>query len=260
MVQIASSSPSQQAQPATVALFVSDLHLTAAMPKTVETFFRFLREQAAHSNALYLLGDIFEYWVGDDDIDDPFNSSVVEAIRAVSAQGVAVYWLAGNRDFLVGEHFAQACGATLLAEPHITTIAGQRMLLVHGDAQCTDDAAYMAFRKQVRNPAVQQTFLSHSLEQRKLMLASMREGSRDAQRGMQADIMDVNPQAIDQLFVENKVNLIIHGHTHKPARHVTPSGIRYVLPDWDCEGMTIRGGWLALDTGGNIQLIKLSDR
>lgn len=260
MMQTAHPSAAQQAQPETVALFVSDLHLTAAMPKTVETFFRFLREQAAHTRALYLLGDIFEYWVGDDDIDDPFNRSVVDAIHAVSKQGVAVYWLAGNRDFLVGEKFAQACGMTLLAEPHVTTLADQTILLVHGDAQCTDDIAYMAFRKQVRNPAVQQAFLSQTLEQRKLMITSMREGSRDAQRGMQADIMDVNQQAIDQLFVDHKVKLMIHGHTHRPARHVTPSGVRHVLPDWDCEGTTIRGGWLALDTAGNITPIQLSAR
>lgn len=260
MVQSALLSASQQAQPETVALFVSDLHLTAAMPRTVEAFFRFLHEEAMHACALYLLGDIFEYWVGDDDIDDPFNRSVVGAIHAVSMQGVAVYWLAGNRDFLVGEKFAQACGVTLLTEPHVTTLADQTILLVHGDVQCTDDAAYMAFRKQVRNPAVQQAFLSQSLEQRKLMITSMREGSRDAQRGMQSDITDVNPQAIDQLFVDHQVNLIIHGHTHRPARHVTPSGVRHVLPDWDCEGSTIRGGWLALDTAGNIKHVRLSER
>lgn len=251
---------SQQAQPETVALFVSDLHLTAAMPKTVEAFFRFLHDEALQSRALYLLGDIFEYWVGDDDIDDPFNRSVVDAIRAVSKQGVAVYWLAGNRDFLVAEKFAQASGITLLTEPHVTTLADQTILLVHGDAQCTDDAAYMAFRKQVRNPAVQQAFLSQTLEQRKLMIASMREGSRDAQRGMQAEIMDVNPQAIDQLFVDYKVRLMIHGHTHRPARHETPSGLRHVLPDWDCEGTNTRGGWLALDAAGNFKSVSLSAR
>lgn len=260
MNQTARHSESQQAQPGTVALFVSDLHLTPAMPKTGEAFFRFLREQAAHTGVLYLLGDIFEYWVGDDDINNSFNQSVVDAIRAVSKQGVAVYWLAGNRDFLVGEKFAQACGITLLEEPHVTTLADQTILLVHGDAQCTDDVAYMSFRKQVRNPAVQQAFLSQTLEQRKLMITNMREGSRDAQRGMQAEIMDVNPQAIDQLFVDHQVKLMIHGHTHRPARHVTSSGVRYVLPDWDCEGASIRGGWLALDTAGNLKLINISER
>jgi UDP-2,3-diacylglucosamine hydrolase len=107
---------------------------------------------------------------------------------------------------------------------------------------------------------VQQAFLTQSLEQRKLMLANMREGSRDAQRGMQANIMDVNPQAIDQLFVEHHVNMMIHGHTHRPATHVTLTGVRHVLPDWDCDGTTIRGGWLALDTAGNFKPIKLSER
>ena len=260
MNQTATHSESQQAQPETVALFVSDLHLTAEMPKTAEAFFRFLRERATHTRALYLLGDIFEYWAGDDDIDEPFNRLVIDALHAVSAQGVAVYWLAGNRDFLVGEQFAPACNATLLAEPHVTTIAGQRMVLVHGDAQCTDDAGYMAFRKQVREPAWQQTFLSQALAQRKAIIAGMREGSRDAQRSKPMDIMDVNPQEIEHLFAQHAVSLMVHGHTHRPARHVTAAGVRHVLPDWDCEGTTIRGGWLALETTGNFKLIKLSER
>lgn len=260
MLESALNSSSQQAQPETVALFVSDLHLTAAMPKTAEAFFRFLREQAPQCRALYLLGDIFEYWAGDDDIDEAFNRSVVDAIHAVSMQGVTVYWMAGNRDFLVGEQFAKACGATLLAEPYVTTIAGQRMVLVHGDAQCTDDLAYMAFRKQVRDPARQQAFLSQTLEQRKAIIAGIREGSRDAQRSKIMDIMDVNQQAIDQLFAEHAVKLLVHGHTHRPAQHVTASGVRHVLPDWDCDGTPLRGGWIALDAAGLIKHIQLSAR
>jgi UDP-2,3-diacylglucosamine hydrolase len=258
MVSTSSQTATHKAQPETVAFFVSDLHLTAAMPHTAAAFFRFLREQAAHARALYLLGDIFEYWAGDDDLTEPFNRSVVDALRDLSTQGVAIYWLAGNRDFLVGEQFAQASGVTLLAEPHITSIAGQHLVLVHGDAQCTDDAAYMAFRRQVRDPAWQQAFLSQPLAQRKAIIAGLREGSRDAQRSKTMEIMDVNPQAINQLFAASAVSLMIHGHTHRPARHVTASGVRHVLPDWDCEGESHRGGWLALDAAGDMKLISLA--
>jgi UDP-2,3-diacylglucosamine hydrolase len=141
-----------------LALFNSDLHLQASHPRTAEAFFRFLAERAAHAERLYLLGDIFEYWAGDDDVDDPFNRSVVDALRRVSDGGTAVYWLGGNRDFLVGTRFAETAGLTLLPEPHVATFPGRggtetRVVLVHGDAQCTDDTKYMAFRAQVRDPA-----------------------------------------------------------------------------------------------------------
>ncbi len=246
----------EQAQPETVALFVSDLHLTAAMPKTAAAFFNFLRSTASKAGALYLLGDIFEYWAGDDDLDDPFNRQVVDAISALSTQGVAVFWIAGNRDFLVGEQFARACGLRLLSDPTVVTLAGQRLLLVHGDAQCTDDNAYMQFRQQVRNPQWQQAFLQQTLAQRKTIIANLREGSRDAQRGKSMDIMDVNPQAIDALFTGHTVNIMIHGHTHRPYTHRSQSAagpcMRYVLPDWDLdsESQTAHGGWLALDANG----------
>jgi UDP-2,3-diacylglucosamine hydrolase len=248
---------SHQAQPQTVALFVSDLHLTAQMPKTAQAFFRFLHDHARHAQQLYLLGDIFEYWAGDDDLDDAFNQSVVEAIAAVSRQGVAVYWIAGNRDFLVGDDFARACGMTLLDEPHVTTIAGQRLLLVHGDAQCTDDTAYIAFRNQVRDPTWQHNFLTQPLAQRKALIAGMREGSRDAQRAKTMAIMDVNFSQIEQLFVTHAVKLLIHGHTHRPAQHETAAGTRYVLPDWDCDAQVMRGGWIEVDAEGVVTQIRL---
>lgn len=246
----------RQAQPKTVALFVSDLHLCATMPQTAAAFFQFLRTEAMHVSALYLLGDIFEYWAGDDDLDDPFNRSVAEEIRAVSDQGVNVYWLAGNRDFLVGAAFAQACKLTLLTEPYVTSIGGRRLLLLHGDAECTDDLAYMAFRQQVRNPAWQRAFLARPLIERKAMIASMREGSRDAQRDKTMAIMDVNEAAINALFVTASVDAMIHGHTHRPACHqhhvAGRACVRYVLPDWDADGALPRGGWLAVDAAGTI--------
>jgi UDP-2,3-diacylglucosamine hydrolase len=167
----ASTLVDQQAQPETVALFVSDLHLSAQMPKTAAAFFRFLNEETSTTRQLYLLGDIFEYWAGDDDLNDPFNRKVVDALRALKDKGVALYWMAGNRDFLVGDAFAQATGMTFLPDPNIANIGGKRMLLVHGDAQCTDDKDYMEFRSQVRNPVWQSAFLAKPLDREPFLLA-----------------------------------------------------------------------------------------
>ncbi len=130
------SSSRAKAQPEPVALFVSDLHLSDDMPRTAAAFFRFLQNEATHTQSLYLLGDIFEYWAGDDDLQTPFNRQVCDALRTLSARGVQLYWIAGNRDFLVGSAFAAAAGITLLQEPHVVEIAPQNILLVHGDAQC----------------------------------------------------------------------------------------------------------------------------
>jgi UDP-2,3-diacylglucosamine hydrolase len=215
----ASTLVDQQAQPETVALFVSDLHLSAQMPKTAAAFFRFLNEETSTTRQLYLLGDIFEYWAGDDDLNDPFNRKVVDALRALTDKGVALYWMAGNRDFLVGDAFAQATGMTLLSDPNIADVGGERVLLVHGDAQCTDDKDYMAFRSQVRNPVWQSAFLAKPLAERKMIIEGMRAGSRDAQREKSMAIMDVNPNEIDRLFDAHQVDIMIHGHTHRPAIH-----------------------------------------
>ncbi len=250
------SNQDTEAQPATVALFVSDLHLTAAMPRTAQAFFDFLEQEARHSQQLYLLGDIFEYWAGDDDIADPFNQRVVDALRSVSDGGTQIFWIAGNRDFLAGEAFAQAAGLQLLAEPHRTEIAGLPLVLIHGDALCTDDHAYMAFRRQVRDPQWQAAFLARPLLERKAIIAGMREGSREAQREKPMAIMDVNEGEVAKLLATSGVKTLIHGHTHRPASHETVAGVRHVLPDWDCdlpEGGNMRGGWLAITADGKLQ-------
>ncbi|WLI91756.1 UDP-2,3-diacylglucosamine diphosphatase [Massilia sp. R2A-15] len=235
-----------------IALFVSDLHLQESHPRTAAAFFRFLAEHAMAARELYLLGDLFEYWAGDDDLDSPFNKSVIDAIRAVSDAGVAVYWIAGNRDFLVGERFAQAAGLTLLAEPHVAVIGGRRIALVHGDAECTDDVSYMAFRKQVRDPVWQQQFLAMPLAQRKAIIAGLREGSREAHTGKTLAIMDVTPAAIDALHVSTDADIIIHGHTHRPALHEHGARQRFVLPDWELDAEPRRGGWIAVNSNGDI--------
>ncbi len=235
-----------------LALFISDLHLQPSHQKTSEAFLVFLEERAMAAASLYLLGDIFEYWAGDDDLGSRFHQRIIDAIRAVSDAGVAVYWLAGNRDFLVGPDFAQAAGLTLLQEPHVADIGGQRITLVHGDAQCTDDLKYMEFRAMVRQPAWQAQFLAMPLEQRKTIIAGLRQGSREAQGTKSYEIMDVTPQAVAELFAATGTDILIHGHTHRPALHQDGTQRRYVLPDWELDNDTPRGGWISIDSGGNI--------
>lgn len=236
----------------TLALFISDLHLQASHPETCAAFFALLQERAMAAQALYILGDLFEYWAGDDDLADPLHADIAQALRAVSDAGVAVYWIAGNRDFLVGSAFAAATGLTLLAEPHVAAIGGHRITLVHGDAECTDDIKYMAFRAQVRDPAWQAQFLALPLAQRKAIIAGMREGSKEAHSTKSAEIMDVNPTAIDALFERSASDIIIHGHTHRPALHQSGARRRYVLPDWEPDADPPRGGWIAIASDGVI--------
>ncbi|UIN23256.1 UDP-2,3-diacylglucosamine diphosphatase [Herbaspirillum frisingense] len=243
----------QKAQP-TVALFVSDLHLQASLPRTTAVFLSFLQHQATRTQQLYLLGDIFEYWAGDDDLVTPYNRQIADALKAVQAQGVQLFWMAGNRDFLVGQGFAEAAGMTLLDDPTVVTLAGRRLALAHGDAQCTDDLAYMAFRAQVRQPAYQQQFLAMPLAQRKAIIEGIRKNSQDANQSKEMAIMDVNADAIAALFAQTGSDVLIHGHTHRPALHRLEDGeihrLRYVLPDWEYDVETPRGGWISLSADG----------
>lgn len=259
---ISSSASNEQAQPLQAALFVSDLHLQAAMPRTTEAFFNFLHTQATKTRQLYLLGDIFEAWAGDDDIADAYNRLVVEEIKKISELGIDVLWIAGNRDFLVGEQFAKTCNITLLPDPYVTTIADRLLVLTHGDAYCTDDAAYMQFRAQVRDAEWQRNFLALPLTQRKAIIENLRAGSRAAQRDKSYEIMDVNDEAIANLFEQTASATMIHGHTHRPARHDYQEDgkarVRYVLSDWDLDGAAPRGDWLALDTNGSIRRYDLN--
>jgi UDP-2,3-diacylglucosamine hydrolase len=236
----------------TLALFISDLHLQESHPRTAEAFFRFLEQHASRTEQLYLLGDIFEYWAGDDDLDTPFHARVIAALRALGDAGVAIFWMAGNRDFLVGEGFARAAGLTLLHEPHVAVIGGQRIALVHGDAECTLDTKYMEFRAMVRQPAWQAQFLGMPLAQRKQIIAGLREGSREAHASKTYEIMDVTPAAIEALFASTSADVLIHGHTHRPALHLHGEQRRYVLPDWELDAEAPRGGWISVDARGTI--------
>jgi len=265
-MSVSADSRAHCAQPEMAALFISDLHLQAEMPRTTQAFLTFLTQQARHSRQLYLLGDIFEAWAGDDDITDEYHQQIVSALRQLADQGVQLFWMAGNRDFLVGPAFAAASGMTLLNDPYVVTIAGLKIVLTHGDAQCTDDDAYMRFRAQVRKPDWQRHFLALPLAERKIIIASMRAGSRAAQREKPYQIMDVNQDEIKNLFDRTGTNIMIHGHTHRPACHdETIDGItrrRYVLSDWDLDGgandYATRGDWLAIDCDGNIMRMNAS--
>lgn len=234
----------------TLALFISDLHLQESHPRTVDAFFRFLLEHAAHAKQLYLLGDIFEYWAGDDDVDSPFHARILEALHDLADTGVAIFWMAGNRDFLAGAGFARAAGLTLLPEPHVAVVGGRRIALVHGDAECTLDTGYMEFRAMVRQSAWQAQFLALPLAQRKQIIAGLREGSREAHTTKTCEIMDVTPGAIEAVFAATGADLLIHGHTHRPALHHHGDKRRYVLPDWELDADPPRGGWIAIDERG----------
>jgi UDP-2,3-diacylglucosamine hydrolase len=204
---------------------------------------------APQARALYILGDFFEAWVGDDDLAQPFHAGIAATLKHCAEQGVALYFMAGNRDFLAGPALAQATGWTHLTDPSVIDLYGTPTLLSHGDAYCTDDSAYQAFRQQVRDPAWQRQFLAQPLEARHATARSIREHSEQAKAEKRPAIMDVNPDAIRQAMDAARAPRLIHGHTHRPAHHLfelngSPAE-RWVLPDW-----YETGGYLACDAAG----------
>lgn len=228
--------------------FISDLHLSEAQPRTVARFERFVAGTAREHAELLILGDLFEFWAGDDTTDDPVAVRVGAALAALSAAGVKVCLMQGNRDLLLGNDFASRCGATLLVDPTLAQIGGRTVMLAHGDVYCTLDVEYMRFRAQVRNPAFQAAFLAKSLPERRAFVGQARAASEAGKQQKSMEIMDVTPQAIDDALRAGGVTLMIHGHTHRPATHrVTLDGKpaeRWVLPDWDFDVDTVRGGYL----------------
>ena len=224
-------------------IFVSDLHLCPTRPAINQTFFEFLRGPAAQAEALYILGDLFEYWAGDDD-DDTFNASVRAALRALSGRGVGIFLMHGNRDFLIGARFAAACGAQLLPDPTLLDLYGTRTLLMHGDTLCTDDAGYQEFRAQVRNPAFQDQFLGQSLARRKEIIAGLRAENAAEKEQKSAAIMDVTIATVEAELRKYGYPRLIHGHTHRPAlhQHVVDGHRceRWVLDDWYASGSCLR--------------------
>lgn len=216
-------------------LFVSDLHLDASRPAIVEQFERFLAKVVPGCDALYILGDLFEYWVGDDGLALPFPALIAAHLKA-AATHTPIHFMHGNRDFMVAQGFADASGVRLIDDPTAIDLYGTRTLLMHGDTLCTEDKSYQAFRAQVRNPLWQQATLAKSVTERLAIAEGLREKSEGAKQGKAMAIMDVAPDAVAKAFAQSGCTVMIHGHTHRPARHVTTldgvERVRWVLADW----------------------------
>ncbi|MFN7087162.1 MAG: UDP-2,3-diacylglucosamine diphosphatase [Burkholderiales bacterium] len=230
-------------------LFISDLHLSAERPHVNRQFFDFIAHTAPRAAALYILGDLFEYWAGDDDFDDPLNAAVADALKNLSAGGTALFFMHGNRDLLAGEEFGRRCGAKLIADPVLLDLYGVRTLGMHGDTLCTDDTEYQQFRAYARNPDNQKIFLAQPLQARKQQMLALRARSEQTKQTKSGEIMDVAPAAVERVLREYGYPRLIHGHTHRPARHVhVVDGHeceRWVLNDWYA-----RGGYLHCDAAG----------
>lgn len=223
-------------------LFISDLHLDPARPDITSQALEFLATETRDAEALYILGDLFEAWVGDDD-PEPEKRRVIAALKQLTDRGLPCYFMHGNRDFLVGEGFAAASGCTLLADPTIVELYGTRVMLMHGDTLCTDDHQYQAFRQMVRNPAWQQAMLARPLAERVALAKQMREASAASMAGKSDEIMDVNQGAVEAAMREHDVDTLLHGHTHRPAVHRFEldgrEAVRIVLGDWYTQGSAL---------------------
>jgi UDP-2,3-diacylglucosamine hydrolase len=225
-------------------LFISDLHLSDERPEINALFFRFMSEIATTTDALYILGDLFDYWVGDDQLDhDPLARSVTDTIRRLSETGTSVYFMHGNRDFLIGERFAREAGLTILVDPTLIELYGQQVLLLHGDTLCTDDVAYQKFRAQTRSTEWKNATLAKSYESRQQLAQSIRTQSDSEKNQKPEEIMDVTDATVEEVFRTHHYPLMIHGHTHRPAthRHLVDEHAceRWVLADWHGRGECI---------------------
>ena len=229
-------------------LFISDLHLDRSRPAITMQFLHFLRTQARQAEALYILGDLFEAWVGDDE-DSELAKAVQAGLRELSDSGVPVYVMRGNRDFLLGPAFAAATGSTLLPDPCVVMLEGEPTLLMHGDLLCSDDTAYLAFRRETRQPEWRERFLGQSLEARREFADKAREASRGHQQDLRDEgkleaITDVNQAAVEAALERHGVRRMIHGHTHRPAIHSLQANghtaQRIVLGDWYQQGSVLR--------------------
>lgn len=225
-------------------LFISDLHLEDNRPQSTEMLTGFLRGTARSADALYILGDLFEFWIGDDFLTETARR-VAEELGELPLAGVPCYFLHGNRDFLLGEQYARLVGMELLPETLVVDLHGTRTLLLHGDTLCTDDAGYQAFRQQVRQPSFRDQFLGMPVQQRLDMAQNARDASKQHTSSTPMEIMDVNLDAVSKAFAEHGVERMIHGHTHRPASHDHRlangrMGQRLVLADWHTTGSYLR--------------------
>ena len=232
-------------------LFISDLHLDASRPAATQAFHEFLERRAARADALYILGDLFEAWIGDDD-DDPLAGEIMDALAKLTSGGVPAWFAHGNRDFLVGDGFSGRTGVTLLPETSVVSLGEENVLLMHGDSLCTDDHDYQEFRAMVRDPDWQAQFLALPLAARRALAAQARDASRISTGGKPMEIMDVNAAAVAEAMRASGVRRFIHGHTHRPHVHEFEldggSATRIVLGDW------FERGWALEHDGSEFRL------
>ena len=228
--------------------FVADLHLSDERPAATGRFFRFLEDEVAGADALYILGDLFEAWIGDDH-DERVAHDTATRLKALSATGTSVVFLHGNRDFMLAQTYARQAGMTLIADPSVVDLYGTPTLLMHGDTLCIDDIQYQNFRRRVRRPLVLALLRRLPFALRKRLARQARAGSESAKAGKSAEIMDVNPAEVERALNSHGVCRLIHGHTHRPAQHTHHVGQaaceRWVLPDW-----YNRWGYVVCDSGG----------
>jgi UDP-2,3-diacylglucosamine hydrolase len=229
---------------ADVTLFISDLHLSAARPAVTELFLTFLQTEARAARALYILGDLFEYWIGDEAATTDEHGRTVAAMRALADHGVPLYVMHGNRDFLMGTEFARLSGATLLEDPTVIDLYGERTLLMHGDTLCTRDTEHLKFREMVHAPSWQREFLAKPIAEREGVARHYRELSKTATSMKARDIMDVEQIAVEATMRAHGVQRLLHGHTHRPAEHTFmldgKPARRTVLGDWYEQGSVLR--------------------
>ena len=234
----------------TSSLFISDLHLSEATPQIEQGLYRFL-EKKGDVDRLFLLGDIFEAWIGDDD-DSELAERFAEAMKNLVDRGTAIFFMRGNRDFLVGERYLQQFNAELLGDTAEISVAGLPALLMHGDLLCTDDVDYMAFRTLAHNPDWQAEMLAKPLAERRELAKHLRAMSKEAASNKAEDIMDVNPDAVANTMQEHQVKRLIHGHTHRPSRHAILDAERVVLGDWNTTG------WYLLERDETLELVEFN--
>jgi UDP-2,3-diacylglucosamine hydrolase len=224
-------------------LFISDLHIDASRPAIIGQFLSFLRDEARHAEALYILGDLFESWVGDD-AADPAQTAAMSGLKALAAHGVPCFVMHGNRDFLLAEQFCRMSGARLLPDPLIVTLYGEPVLVMHGDALCTDDRAYQRLRATVREADWQRRFLALSIASRRALAGAARAGSQAHTAALEYAITDVNPASVALAMRGSGVATLLHGHTHRPAIHAFEVDgrprTRIVLGDWYDQGSVLR--------------------
>ena len=234
---------------------ISDLHLDEKNPALRRAFFAYLDSLPADTEALYILGDFFEAWIGDDD-DLPFHEKIRQRLKQLTESGIALFFQHGNRDFMVGQEFAKQTGAILLPEAYILKTAEHKIALLHGDSLCIDDVEYQQFRAQMRNPDVQAMLMSQSLEERRALAQSLRDNSKEANSNKAEDIMDINQAELEKVMLELDVQTLIHGHTHRPATHTFElqgkACQRIVLGDWG------ESAWQIIIDGDKLTLSEFS--